>query len=563
MLIKNPLCFLIALALAQSAACSALSDHGTPAPLDDEKIAPPGSGSPESSEGSPPAPVDFAGGESGGAPAGSLCKVHEAEDDAVPQCEQKAPAGSFSPVLQWEWTAPEAAPGSLFSGSFQTPLVANLTDDNGDGAVDLCDIPDIVIASIDTFAYAGSGLVSTSFMHVLSGDTGAHKLTFASKVDTFVYPALGDIDNDGLVEIIAGDPSGKLIAFENDGSVKWIGDPAGYRDSFSSAQCATIALYDLEGDGSVEILAGFEVFDAQGKKLWGLPGNASEWNEQFWCVTPTAADLDGDGSLEVLFGHAAFRADGSSYFKLDGFAPGHPHVANLDADPEPEIFLTNKDGLTILEADGSIKLGPVRPTDPNPSPNCWGKPAVVHDFDGDGKADIAAGTCSDFSVYSVSAGELKTIWSSPVKDVSGLATSSAFDFLGDGVADAIYADETSIFVFDGAEGGLLMTAPRSSATLIEYPVVADVDNDGSAEIIYVSNYSAGGSGPAVSVLRDAEDRWIRARRIWNQYSYHVTNVREDGTIPKLMKPSHQLLNTFRTGSQIEGGADCSPPEPPK
>jgi hypothetical protein len=49
----------------------------------------------------------------------------------------------------------------------------------------------------------------------------------------------------------------------------------------------------------------------------------------------------------------------------------------------------------------------------------------------------------------------------------------------------------------------------------------------------VSNYYAGQPvGVTLTVLRDAEDRWIPARRIWNQYSYHVTNVREDGTIPQ-------------------------------
>lgn len=556
---------LMALTLAFGAACSA--SNNLPAASDSEPDAPSGAAGAAgaSGAGEEGPSIDLEGPSEGaaGAPAGSACKVSESQEDAVPQCEQRAPAGSFAPVVQWTWTPPPASPTSLFSGSFVTPLVANLTDDNADGVVDLCDIPDVIALAIDSFDYAGDGLVSTSFAHVLSGDNGALKLTFAAKVDTFVYPALGDIDNDGLPEIVAGEPSGKLIAFEPDGSVKWVSEPAGYRASFSSAQCTAIALYDLEGDGAVEILAGFEVFNAQGERLWGLPGNAAEWNEQFWCVTPTAADLDGDGALEVLFGHAAFRADGSPYFTLDGFAPGHPHVADLDADPEPEIVFTNKDGITILEADGSIKLGPVRPTDPIPSPNCWGKPAALHDFDGDGKADIAAGTCSDFTVYSVGESDLKPVWSAPVKDISGLATASAFDFLGDGAADGIYADESSIFVFDGAAGDLLMTAPRSSATLIEYPVVADVDNDGSAEIIYVSNYSQGGSGPAVTVLRDAEDRWIRARRIWNQYSYHVTNIREDGTIPKGMKPSHKLLNTFRTGSQIEGGGDCDPPEPPK
>jgi hypothetical protein len=154
-------------------------------------------------------------------------------------------------------------------------------------------------------------------------------------------------------------------------------------------------------------------------------------------------------------------------------------------------------------------------------------------------------------------------WSQPVQDLSGLATATAFDFLGDGVADGIYADETQIYVFDGAKGTTLMTAPRKSGTLIEHPVVADIDNDGSAEIAYVSNYQQGESGPSLTVLRDEQDRWIQSRRIWNQYSYHVTNVREDGTIPKVMKKSWEHLNTFRTNSQIEGGGDCNPPEPPK
>jgi len=95
-------------------------------------------------------------------------------------------------------------------------------------------------------------------------------------------------------------------------------------------------------------------------------------------------------------------------------------------------------------------------------------------------------------------------------------------------------------------------------------VVADVDNDGSAEILIVSNlgwFGGGTDGPTLTVIRDAQDRWIRARRIWNQHSYHVTNVREDGTIPTNMKKSWQLLNTFRTNAQVEASGDCDPDTP--
>jgi len=45
------------------------------------------------------------------------------------------------------------------------------------------------------------------------------------------------------------------------------------------------------------------------------------------------------------------------------------------------------------------------------------------------------------------------------------------------------------------------------------------------------------------------------------HMYHITNVREDGTIPKFEAPSWKQLNTFRTNSQIEGGGLCKPPIP--
>jgi len=155
---------------------------------------------------------------------------------------------------------------------------------------------------------------------------------------------------------------------------------------------------------------------------------------------------------------------------------------------------------------------------------------------------------------------LTIMWSTDVPDASGWAAGTAFDFLGDGGAEAMYADEQSLFVFDDT-GTPVLTVPRSSKTLIEYPVVADVDDDGSAEIVVVSasNWDEVQTAPTVQVIRDAEDRWIQARRIWNQHTYHVTNVREDSTIPQVEPPSWRELDTFRTNAQIEGGTVCLPP----
>ena len=496
-------------------------------------------------------------GGSGGLDIGSACKVAESTGDAVPVCKDVAPPDSFAPEIQWSWTAPDAAAPFKRIGSFVTPLVGNFTDDNGDGAVDLCDVPDII--EIETWFISDPDYFYKGRMYLLAGDTGQLEFEFAADVHQYATPAFGDIDGDGLPEVVTLDTEQRLIAFEHDGSVKWHGDVI----SATYAWAPSLALYDLDGDGHVEILGPFEVFDENGKRIWGDFGAGSYQN--YLGATPTAADLDGDGQLEVLFGHVTFHADGSPYWMVPGVSPGHPHVANLDDDPEPEVLLTTAEGITIVEHDGTVVSGPVRPTEPNAAVQCWGKPAVVHDFDGDDAADYAAGTCSDYSVYRPS--QTAPQWSKAIYDFSGLAAATAFDFLGDGIAEAIYADEEQIYAFDGATGTQKFTHARHSGTAVEYPVVADVDNDGAAEVAFVWSYPEltwgetdpnQTAGTSLTVLHDAMERWIPARRIWNQHAYHVTNVREDGTIPKVMKKSWQLLNTFRTNSQIGDGQDCDP-----
>ena len=53
-------------------------------------------------------------------------------DGDVMRCVDKAPPNSFEPDLQWSFAGAEGR-----DNSYVTPLVANLTDDNGDGRIDL------------------------------------------------------------------------------------------------------------------------------------------------------------------------------------------------------------------------------------------------------------------------------------------------------------------------------------------------------------------------------------------------------------------------------------------
>ena len=63
-------------------------------------------------------------------------------------------------------------------------------------------------------ASSSSGLPgSTGHLYLLDGRTGTQTLRITTAVDATVTPALGDLDHDGLPEIVTVGPSGRLLAF--------------------------------------------------------------------------------------------------------------------------------------------------------------------------------------------------------------------------------------------------------------------------------------------------------------------------------------------------------------
>ena len=405
--------------------------------------------------------------------------------------------------------------------------------------------PDILVVT-----QAGLG----GAIHLLDGATGMAHTSFPVTVNAFVTPAIGDIDDDGIPEVVSAVSTGlftvRVAAFEHTGALIWTNDVDVPHD-----QGGAVAIANLDADGLPEIIFSGLVVAADGTTIFQAP------EQEGWIVvqrsTATiAADLDDDGDLEVILGQAAYHHDGTEVYNDLEILPGYPQVANLDDDDDPEIIINNASGITILEHDGTHKFTDEQPTG-DVGLGAWFRPATVHDFDGDGVSDFAVSSAATYAAYRP---DLSILWQASVADGSGWAAGTAFDFLGDGTAEAMYADERNLFAYDET-GSVLMSVPRSSGTLIEYPVVADVDNDGSAEIVVVSEAHDGQqTAPSVQVIRDRSDRWIQARRIWNQHAYHVTNVREDGTIPVVEPKSWLMLNTYRTNAQIEDGAVCDPPE---
>jgi hypothetical protein len=484
-------------------------------------------------------------GDVGDGKPGDVCKV-QGDMDAVGDCDMEAPADSFTPAVQWTFGQNEQ--------SWVTPLVANFTDDNDDGEIDLCDVPDVLLVSNTTISYG-----TTCHIHVLDGETGVEHFSIppSEQVSCTATPALGDIDGDGLPEIVAIWNAGsiyRLKAFEHDGTPKWTNMADGGSASQFYRESGAVAIHDLDADGDVEIVFNHEVYDHQGAMLWEKPNPSPGELE-----ASVGVDLDGDGAMEVVTGHSAWHADGTEHYENypQVTSQSIPQVGDLDDDSLPEVFVTSGQGLWLLEHDGTVAWGPATPTGvPAGAYLVWQRPGTIHDFDGDGVAEWASSSQQWYAVYEGPAMQ-DVLWQAMVTDFSGAAGGTAFDFLGDGIAEAMYADEQNFRIYDGQTGAVLLTQARFSPTISEYPIVADIDNDGSAEILVVST----GTEPALQAFRDAEDRWIQARRIWNQHAYYVTNVREDSTIPQVPTPNWEVLNTYRTNAQIEGGGLCKPDPP--
>ena len=466
------------------------------------------------------------------------------------KCEYRPPVGVFAPKVKWEWQSSTVQPA--YNQVMMAPMVANLTDDNKDGKIDRNDVPDIVFHT-----YTGSYYSWDGVLRVVSGDGKGEHLTItknanAQRTHPGTQVALGDIDGDKKPEIVACATGGGVVAYENTGTVKW---------KTSGVPCNAPSLADLDGDGKAEVVVCYAALRGDTGKVW--------WNNGSCGTYSTVADIDEDGKPEVVGGNKVYRHDGKLYWSDAKRPDGFVAISDLDGDKKPEIITTSSSdhGLRAYHHDGKpawtkmpVDINQGKGTGTNLS---GGGPPTVADFDGDGKPEIAAAGGWGYVIFEHD-GTPK--WFQTTKDLSSRVTgSSVFDFEGDGKAEVVYADEHELRIYRGADGVVLKSFCNTSGTLMEYPLVVDVDNDGHAEIVVANNNYAyktcpdnSASHTGIKVLADTKFNWVKTRRIWNQHTYHITNISEDGIVPTKEPRNwdNPHLNNFRQNVQPGGLFDA-------
>ena len=416
--------------------------------------------------------------------------------DVNDECVGEVAIGLFEPSVQCEWTAPPMGdPYPDHINVLTTPLIFDLPNDSGAAA-------EIVLVSYnytDGGAPAGWGENPAYFgvIRILSG-TDCSQLESIDDPNNRIIaastPAIGDLDGDGLPEIVAHRAVTGLVAFGWDPittkyTTKWVSLESGIN---SETRWDGPSLHDLDDDGTAEVLSASGVYDgATGVRL--NPGQVVPGAEPGGIGRlPVVGDLDGDGAVELVAGGVWRWNVGTSVWEMA--YPGAPAAAHYGfADfgtpgAMPADFDAKKlDGIAEIVSVGSnlVRLHTLNGQLLLTAAIGSGGPPTIGDFDKDGFPEIAAAGGTSYVVYDLDCknggpGCVSPFirWSRPSQDASSATTgSSIFDFEFDGQAEAVYGDECFARVYEGKTGEVLYSSYRTSCTWYENPIVADVDND--------------------------------------------------------------------------------------
>jgi hypothetical protein len=268
--------------------------------------------------------------------------------------------------------------------------------------------------------------------------------------------AAGDLDGDGVFEVVAVDTKGVIYAWRVDGSEV------------------------IDGDSNPMTTGVF----------FRTPATAYHYQ------TPALCDIDSDGRDEVLLGTRAgllfaLNGDGSAVsgwpVTMLGEAAGSVSIGDVDDDGALEVVCHTRSGrVYLINHDGTVAAGWPRFVALN-EPYFCPSPALA-DFDGDGALEIVvAGYTASATQLCVirQNGQFYTGW--PVQFNTSVATEcspTVADIDGDGSLDILIGDESRyLYAFDIA-GNMMDGFPIATSDAVRAtPFLDDLDGDGDIDIV--------------------------------------------------------------------------------
>ena len=433
---------------------------------------------------------------------------------AVPIQAEKGPTAMESP--SWLRNLPSGTcPGGDINCQRSSPALVDVDDDG---------ILDIVLATRGGHIMAIKDDGTEDGAIIFNIDIGSAVASGLNNAVIQSSPAIGDIDgNDGgMPEIVVGFGSdvgtgtkGGIIVLEHNGTVK-VGWPKFSQTTHANGNPMTVfsspAIGDLDNDGDMEIVTGsfgkrIYAYHHNGTLVSGFPADSAlrdrfpTWPnlvgklaDSIW-GSPALADIDDDGYLDIVIG----TDEGNFDQRYGGDSGGWNCPYQL-----PPGWAPGYCGGTLYALD---RHGNSLPGFPKRFLEIIQSTPAIADIDDDGTLDILFGTGTfyrnnspdhptfGFKMYSFSGdGSATAGWSGGKSTSNTTPASPAIgDIAGDSAPEIIIGDNSGRLYAWYADGSLVPGFPMTPRTFNGQThifdvgnsfVLGDIDNDNKQEIIF-------------------------------------------------------------------------------
>lgn len=377
-------------------------------------------------------------------------------------------AGAFTQSQSYSWSG-----GEWYDA-------ARLADVNADGVLDL------VVASTN---YDEE---SSTVVTLLGNSGGTFQDATSVALDNYnELPQLADVNGDGKLDVLGFDSdSGQLQVFL--ANETGYAPHAVYPTADGSTYYGEIAVGDLNNDGKPEIIA------------------TTSW----WWSSVSIQSLS-NGNCAMLYRNLGDGTFDAGQAQWAGFYAMSTVVADVNADGKPDILSTNSDGadITVMlgNGDGSV-TGPQMGYATGGYPR---SPALVADFNGDGKLDLIVEDRVMNLVYLQNNGDgtfaaasnyYSALSMDPAAHYGWGISTAVGDFNRDGIPDVVLGKESSstdlgvsLFLAN-ADGSYRQGISVGDTSEMWYAAVGDYNGDGKLDI-----FASDGQSEALKVFPGAGD----------------------------------------------------------
>jgi hypothetical protein len=355
-------------------------------------------------------------------------------------------------------------------------------------------------------------------------------------------------------------------------------------------------IYDMDGDGIYDVVAGGKIYKiAKSSGVWGCTAISMSGVAD---GRTGVADINGDGIADVVTATRTNDTDGSGTVRITVWNPGFkivdasgnvvdnssfnattsPHILAQTTIPlgtddngqgnNSYIYIGDIDGLEqeVTETGGNMKKyrlpeiailgGPYRYAESQQHPNVVNSANPIPTFGNSyaaGTEGVIAGFTWDAnpSITNV-ADRLKLSFILGHADRSVNTGFTMFDFDNDGMQEICYRDEQYLriikasrpYIPDSYTGTdvVMFRQTVNSYTGFEYPAIADIDKDASAEMIVMGHENGSGDarGYIYAVGNGTGDKFAPALPVWNQFMYDPFKIKPDLTTYTKAEGLHAL-----------------------